>query len=102
MQTNSAPPGWYPDPDKGPYSRFWNGQSWTDQTNRSYEYFVWTEKDGLFKSSRKLEDTGNEVQRVINENAKKGWELFQAIGAGGSNVGNRDYLMLIFRRQSFI
>jgi hypothetical protein len=101
MSSTAAPAGWYPDPNKGPFERFWNGSAWTDHTNRKYEYIVWTEADGLIKSSRKLEKSGKEAQLIINEHSMKGWELFQAMGAGGSTTGNRDYLLLIFRRQIF-
>lgn len=32
MTTNEITPGWYPDPDGKPADRYWDGQSWTDQT----------------------------------------------------------------------
>ena len=28
----AIPPGWYPDPEGKPASRFWNGTSWTEET----------------------------------------------------------------------
>ena len=30
--TPAVPPGWYPDPHGGPYSRWWDGGQWTDAT----------------------------------------------------------------------
>lgn len=33
-------PGWFPDPDGKPCSRYWDGSSWTEQTRPLMKEFV--------------------------------------------------------------
>ena len=32
MRTNSIPAGWYPDPDGKPSEKYWDGNSWSEQS----------------------------------------------------------------------
>ena len=101
MENQSAPSGWYPDPNKGPFERFWNGSSWTDQINRRYEYNVWSETDSWTRQSRKMSQTVKTVQKEINLRVSEGWELFDTLSTDSIKGSDSGSVMLIFRRTVF-